>query len=145
MSFFQQPYNHQFPQLGPKNTSTSPVPQHKIYQKKTNPSKPFEHLPNIWLFGQGVLRHDGNWEYPPWFGILEAIFIKTFGSNGALTSVICVTYSDHLIQTFYEYFSCLFICCIPIRMTWQMYAFWSLKWLHCSSTYSHRLLKISAI
>ncbi|XP_060571022.1 cyclin-dependent kinase-like 4 isoform X3 [Ruditapes philippinarum] len=46
----QQQYNHQFPQLGLKNTSTSPVPQHKgnIYSKKTNPTKPpFDHLPNI--------------------------------------------------------------------------------------------------
>ncbi|XP_052273246.1 cyclin-dependent kinase-like 1 isoform X2 [Dreissena polymorpha] len=43
----QQPYNHQFPHLGPQKTSTSPVPQHKgIYHNK-NTKKPFDHLPNI--------------------------------------------------------------------------------------------------
>jgi len=59
MSLFQQPYNHQFPHLGPKN-ATSPVPQHKGPYMKNKTTKPFDHLPNIWLFGQGVLRHDGN-------------------------------------------------------------------------------------
>ena len=88
---FQQPYHPQFPQLGLKNQqqlSTSPVPQNKhMYTKKTNQGKPFEHLPNIWLFGQGVMRHDGNWASPTWRAILEAIFIWVFGSNGALNFV----------------------------------------------------------
>ncbi|XP_052766530.1 cyclin-dependent kinase-like 1 isoform X2 [Mya arenaria] len=43
----QQQYNHQFPHLGPKNTSTSPVPQHKGIYTKNKPNKPFDHLPNI--------------------------------------------------------------------------------------------------
>jgi hypothetical protein len=122
MSFFQQQYNHQFPQLGLKNTSTSPVPQHKgnIYSKKTNPTKPpFDHLPNIWLFGQGVLRHDGNWENPPWFGILEAIFIKTFGSNWALTSltlcyifkqISCIFSVSNLVLNMLK--QCIFRCSV---------------------------------
>ena len=96
--FFQPPYHPSFPQLGLKTQqmSTSPVPQNKhIYTKKSNPGKPFEHLPNIWLFGQGVMRHDGNWVRPDVQSWRPYSF-RVFGSNGAFWTLCeSVTYILH--------------------------------------------------